>query len=162
MLQATAATAGSAAVPTIIPSGVIGRPGQPGANDRIVYAHIGVGGMGQSHVVKEAAALCDVDSNQLHEVAKRVEGTPLLVKDYRAILDRKDIDAVTIGTPDHWHAIMTVHACQAGKDVYSEKPTCRTIQEGQAMINAKNKYSRVIQIGAQGRSNPNAHAACEF
>jgi predicted dehydrogenase len=78
------------------------------------------------------------------------------------VLDRKDIDAVTIGTPDHWHAIMTAMACQAGKDVYSEKPMCRTIQEGQAMINAARQYKRVVQIGAQGRSNPNAWAACQF
>src|SRR5204863_9555500 len=81
--------------------------------------------------------------------------------DYRYILDRKDIDAVTIGTPDHWHAIMTVHACQAGKHVYSEKPTAKTIEEGRAMVNAARKYNRVVQIGAQGRSNPNARAACQ-
>ncbi len=161
-LKTAAVTAGVVGMPTVIPSGVLALPGRPGPNDRIVYAHIGVGGMGQSHVVSNAAALCDVDSKQLNAVAQRVTGSPLLVKDYRIILDRKDIDAVTIGTPDHWHGIMTVHACQAGKDVYSEKPTCRTILEGQAMINAKNKYGRIVQIGAQGRSNPNAHAACEF
>ncbi|MCA1597027.1 MAG: Gfo/Idh/MocA family oxidoreductase, partial [Chloroflexi bacterium] len=127
-----------------------------------VYAHIGVGGMGSSHIVPDAAAICDVDSNHLAEAAKRVNGNPLLVKDYRYILDRSDIDAVTIGTPDHWHAIMTVQACQAGKDVYSEKPTCKTIQEGQAMVDAVERYGRMVQIGAQGRSNPNALAACEY
>jgi predicted dehydrogenase len=150
-------------MPTVIPSGVLAMPGRPGPNDRIVYGHIGVGGMGRSHVVADsAAAICDVDSNHRAEVAKGVAGTPLLCKDYREVLDRKDIDAVTIGTPDHWHAIMTVHACQAGKDVYSEKPTCKTIQEGQAMINAAHANRSVVQIGAQGRSNPNARAACQF
>ena len=158
---------GSAAVvagmPYVLPSGVIALPGRPGPNDRIVYGHIGIGGMGRSHVVADScAALCDVDSNHLAEVAKTVKGTPLLTKDYREVLDRKDIDAVTIGTPDHWHAIMAVHACQAGKDVYSEKPTCRTIQEGQAMVNAAQQNKRVVQIGAQGRSNPMAHKACQF
>ncbi len=150
-------------MPYVLPSGILARPGRPGPNDRIVYGHIGLGGMGRSHVVPDAAAaLCDVDANHLAEVAKTVQGTPLLTKDYRYILDRKDIDAITIGTPDHWHAIMTVHACQAGKDVYCEKPTCKTIQEGQAMVNAANKYGRVVQIGAQGRSNPNAKIAAEY
>src|SRR5438876_344430 len=68
-----------------------------------------------------------------------------LLKDYRQPLAGKDIDAVTIATPDHWHALMAVHACQAGKDVYSEKPTCKTMQEGEAMINASNYYKRVVQ-----------------
>ena len=161
-IKKSAAVATSVGFPTFIPEGVLAAPGRPGANDRIVYAHIGVGGMGQSHVVPDAAALCDVDQNHLHEVAKRVKGTPFLTNDYRYILDRKDIDAVTIGTPDHWHALMTVHACQAGKDVYSEKPTCKTIQEGQAMVNAALSNKRVVQIGSQGRSNPFAHVACQF
>ena len=161
-IKKSAVAATSVGFPTFIPEGVLAAPGRPGANDRIVYAHIGVGGMGQSHVVPDAAALCDVDQNHLHEVAKRVKGTPFLTNDYRYILDRKDIDAVTIGTPDHWHALMTVHACQAGKDVYSEKPTCKTIQEGQAMVNAARSNKRVVQIGSQGRSNPFAHVACQF
>ncbi len=152
----TAAAAG-VAFPTIIPRSAWG------ANERIVYGHIGVGGMGSSHIVPDAcAALCDVDQNHLARAAKRVQGTPLLTDDYRRVLDRKDIDAVTIGTPDHWHALMTVHACQAGKDVYSEKPTCKTIAEGQAMVAAAKRYKRVVQIGAQGRSNPVAAAACRY
>ena len=152
-----------AGMPYVLPSGILAQPGRPGPNDRIVYGHIGLGGMGRSHVVGDScAALCDVDANHLAEVAKGVKGTPLLTKDYREVLDRKDIDAVTIGTPDHWHAMMAVHACEAGKDVYSEKPTCKTIQEGQAMVAAAQAHKRVVQIGAQGRSNPNAHKACEF
>ena len=163
LLKATTATAAGVAFPTIIPSGVLARQGRPGANDKIVYGHIGVGGMGSSHIVGDScAALCDVDANHLAAAAKRVQGTPLLTDDYRRVLDRKDIDAVTIGTPDHWHALMTVHACQAGKDVYSEKPTCRTIAEGQAMMAAAKRYKRVVQIGAQGRSNPVAAQACNF
>jgi predicted dehydrogenase len=143
--------------PTIIPQRAFG------ANERIVYGHIGVGGMGSSHIVADScAALCDVDKNHLASAAKRVQGTPLLTDDYRRVLERKDIDAVTIGTPDHWHALMTIHACQAGKDVYSEKPTCKTIAEGQAMVAAARKYKRVVQIGAQGRSNPLAAAAANY
>jgi len=143
--------------PTVIPARAFG------ANERIVYGHIGVGGMGRSHVVPDScAAICDVDANHLAAVAKTVQGTPLLTDDYRRVLDRKDIDAVTIGTPDHWHGLMTVHACQAGKDVYSEKPTCKTIAEGRAMMEAAKRYKRVVQIGAQGRSNPNAALACNY
>ncbi len=151
------------ALPLILPGGVLGRRGRPGANDRIVVGSIGVGGMGINHVPADCAALCDVDDTRLANALKRVTtGTPFTCKDYRRLLDRKDIDAVTIGTPDHWHAIMTVHACQAGKHVYSEKPTARTIEEGRAMVNAARRYNRVVQIGAQGRSNPNARAACQF
>ena len=162
-LKRSALTATAAALPTIIPSGVLARPGRPGANDRIVYAHIGVGGMGSSHVVTDsAAAICDVDVNHANAAARRCATNPKVTDDYRRVLDMPDVDAVTIGAPDHWHAIMTVHACQAGKDVYSEKPVCKTIQEGQAMIHAAQENKRVVQIGAQGRSNPNAHAAAQF
>lgn len=156
-------TAAAFALPYILPSGVLAAPGRPGANDRIVVANIGIGGMGSSHIRPDSAALCDVDDAHLAAGAKRVTvGTPALYKDYRRILDRKDIDAVTIGTPDHWHALMAVHACQAGKHVYSEKPTCKTIEEGRAMVNAARRYDKAVQIGAQGRSNPAARDACRF
>ncbi len=156
--------------PTIVPEGVLAKRGRPGANDRIVVASIGVGGMGKNHVPADVAALCDVDRNRLNAVAqtvmadekRTVRTPPDLYTDYRQILERKDIDAVTIGTPDHWHAMMTVHACQAGKHVYSEKPTCNTLQEGRAMVDAARRYDRAVQIGAQGRSNVNAHAACQY
>jgi predicted dehydrogenase len=162
--------AAAMAAPTIIPRSVLAAPGRPGANDRIVVANIGIGGMGKNHVPPDTAALCDVDETRLADIAKKVvEGgkrtiqtPPDLYKDYRRILDRKDIDAVTIGTPDHWHALMTVNACQAGKHVYCEKPTARTIEEGRAMVNAARRYNRVVQIGAQGRSHPNARAACQY
>lgn len=158
-LKASAATL---ALPTIIPGGVLAAPGRPGANDRIRIGVIGCGGIGTHHVRAGAAALCDVDAGHLARAAKKAGGSPFLCKDYRELLDRKDVDAVMIATPDHWHALQTVHACQAGKDVYTEKPTCRTIQEGRAMINAAKRYGRVVQVGAQGRSHPNAHAACQF
>jgi predicted dehydrogenase len=156
----TVLKAGAALVagfPTIVPSRAFG------ANERIVYGHIGVGGMGSSHIVADScAALCDVDAGHLAAAAARVSGKPLLTDDYRRVLERKDIDAVTIGTPDHWHALMAVHACQAGKDVYSEKPTCKTLAEAQAMVAAARRAKRVVQIGAQGRSNPAAAVACAY
>jgi predicted dehydrogenase len=158
------------AIPAIVPSHVIGRPGRPGANDRIVVANIGIGGMGRTHVGPDTAALCDVDQTRLADVAKSVMATgkrtistpPDLVGDFRRILDRKDIDAITNGTPDHWHAHIAIMACQAGKHVYSEKPTARTLQEGRLMVEAARRYNRVVQIGAQGRSHPAARAACQY
>lgn len=162
------ASAAGLALPYFVPSTALAqaaRPGVParrGANDRINIGVIGTGGMGQNHVLEDTVALCDVDANHLANAAKKVKGTPFLCRDYREMLDRSDVDAVMIAAPDHWHALMTVHACQAGKDVYSEKPTCRTIQEGQAMVNAANRYGRVVQIGAQGRSHPHARAAAQF
>ena len=162
--------AAAVAIPAIIPSGVLARPGRPGANDRIVVANIGIGGMGRDHVGPDTAALCDVDEGRMADVLNTVmksgkrtmPNPPDLYTDFRRILDRKDIDAVTSGTPDHWHAHITVLACQAGKHVYSEKPTARTIEEGRAMVNAARHYKRVVQIGAQGRSNVNARAACQY
>ncbi|MCC6729793.1 MAG: Gfo/Idh/MocA family oxidoreductase [Chthonomonadales bacterium] len=153
----------SIAIPYLVPSGVIGMHGRQGANDRITIGVIGTGGMGSGHVYPDTAALCDVDDDHLAAARQRVtQGSPYLTKDYRRLLDRKDIDAVIIATPDHWHAIMAVHACQAGKHVMSEKPTSKTIAEGRAMVNAARRYNRVVQIHAQGRSNDNAHAACQF
>jgi predicted dehydrogenase len=155
--------AASLAIPTIIPEGVIGRKGRPGANDRIIFGHIGLNGMGSAHIVPDAcAAICDVDDNVLARIRPRIKGDPLVTRDFRRVLDRKDIDAVTIGTPDHWHAIMTVMACQAGKDVYSEKPVCKTVEEARAMLNAARYHKRIVQIGTQGRSNSQAFKAAEF
>ena len=161
--QALQGAAATLAIPTIIPSGVLAAPGRPGANERIVTAVIGPGGMGRTHIRPDCAALCDVDDNVLAAAVKRVkQGTPYTTKDYRRILDRADIDAVFIGTPDHWHALMTVHACEAGKHVYCEKPACRTPAEGKAMIAAARRHKRVVQVGAQGRSNDVAHQACVY
>lgn len=151
------------AVPYILPSGVLAMPGRPGPNDRIVVGNIGVGGMGTGHVMPDCAAICDVDDNHIANALKRVTAAkPFITKDYRRVLERKDIDAVIIATPDHWHALMTVDACKAGKHVMSEKPTSKTIAEGKAMVAASRKYNRVVQIDAQGRSNPVAHAACQY
>jgi len=159
-----AASAGVVA-PMILPSGVLAARGRPGANDRLVTGHIGVGGMGNGHLRRlrnHVAAVCDVDQNHLKRAVDNA-GRPVdAYTDYRRILDRNDIDAVVIASPDHWHGVQCVHACQAGKDVYCEKPASKTIEEGQAMVRATNRYGRVVQIGSQGRSTPAAHAACTY
>ncbi len=168
-LARAAATTGAGAAlgfPTIIPRHVLAAPGQPGANDRLVIGYIGVGGMGSGHVREDDStigAICDVDTTHIaSNLPKATKSVPFTTQDYRRVLDRKDIDAVFIATPDHWHAVQMVQACQAGKDVYTEKPTCRTLEEGHAMINAAQRYGRVVQVGAQGRSTSAGRAACSY
>ena len=142
-----------------------------GANDRVVTAHIGVGGQGLSNLNGllgkgvSPAAICDVDSVHLAKAVKLVtdkghacEG----YRDYRKILERKDIDAVVVCTPDHWHALPTIDACQAGKDVYCEKPLSLTVAEGRRMVDAARSNKRIVQTGSQQRSDDRFRQACEL
>ncbi|HOK77560.1 MAG TPA: Gfo/Idh/MocA family oxidoreductase [Verrucomicrobiota bacterium] len=131
-----------------------------GANDKIRLGFIGVGGRGFDHF-KQFQAMSDVElvaaadaSQPKLERAKAAASQIRTYKDYRQLLESKDIDAVVIATPDHWHAIQTIHACQAGKDVYVEKPLGHNIREGRAMVRAARKYDRVVQLGTQQRSGP--------
>jgi len=159
--------AGAAAVaaPMILPSGVLGVGGKPGANERIVTGHIGVGGMGTAHLrgmADHVGAICDVDSQQAAKAMRVLPREVPVYSDYRRLLEDKGIDAVLIAAPDHWHALMMIHACEAGKDVYVEKPACNTIEEGRAMVNAAGRTKRVVQVGSQGRVHPGAIAVREF
>lgn len=160
-----AAGAAAFAAPYFVPARAFG------ANERIVTAHIGIGGQGTSNLnnfLKQGAvpaALCDVDSSHLAKAAKLVDEKGFKcegVGDYRRILDRKDIDAVVITTPDHWHALPTVHACQAGKDVYVEKPLSLTVAEGRRMVDAARANNRIVQTGSQQRSDDRFRLACEL
>jgi predicted dehydrogenase len=150
------------AVPTIVPASAFG------ANERVVTGHIGVGNQGAGNLkafLKNAAAVCEVDAKRRAAAVAVVElkGKPCgSYADYRALLDRKDIDAVVITTPDHWHALPTIHACQAGKDVYCEKPLSLTIAEGRKMVEAARANDRVVQTGSQQRSSANFRFACEL
>ena len=108
------------------------------------------------------AAVCDIWDVHLDEGKKLAEPKAFATKDYRELLDRKDIDAVLIGTPDHWHVPMTVDACAAGKDVYVEKPLTHDLSEGQQVIDAQNKHSRIVQVGTQQRTMPHMQKACEI
>jgi len=144
-----------AAAPCVLTRGAWGAPAP---SDRVVVAIIGVGGQGTGHLHQlrgnprcRIAAVCDVDGGRLKR-AKDAVGDCEAVTDFRRIIDRSDIDAVTTATPDHWHAPITIMACQAGKDVYCEKPLSRTIAEGRAMITAARRYGRVVQMGTQYRS----------
>jgi predicted dehydrogenase len=106
----------------------------------------------------ECPVLCDVDDQHLAEGIKMVQekrgGRPDTVKDFRRVLERKDVDILLVATPDHWHALPTVLGCQAGKDVYVEKPLATTIAEGRAMLEAARRHRRIVQMGAQRRSSP--------
>jgi predicted dehydrogenase len=144
-----------------------------GANRRVRVALIGCGGQGTGvlrnalRLGAQAVALCDVDDEQTAKAAQRVQTefsqTPALTtRDFRRVLDRQDVDAVIVGTPDHWHALPTIMACQAGKDVYVEKPLALTIGEGRVMVNAARRYDRVVQMGTQQRSSNHFRDAVEF
>lgn len=149
------------------------RAAEPGANDKIRVGLIGSGGMGCGDLdcffrfpEVECAVICDVDDAMLAKgleiCAKRERKKPDTVKDFRRVLDRKDVDAVIIATPDHWHALPTVLACQAGKDVYVEKPLATTIDEGRAMLTAAQKHNRVVQMGSQWKSCQHMIDAADF
>ncbi len=148
--------------PAIFPRGFLGAASP---NERIVTGHIGLGGMGSGHLNffrDMCGALCDVDEVHLNRAARRIGRYVPLYKDFREILDRRDIDAVIVATPDHWHAVMTIYACEAGKDVYCQKPLSLTVEEGKKMKETAARTSRVIQVGSQGRSTNAAYHACRY
>ena len=113
----------------------------------------------------EFVHVVDVDDKHASDTAERIAKSqgkkPETARDYRKALDDKNVDAVVIATPDHWHAIPTIHACQAGKDVYVEKPVAHNIVEGQAMLKAARKYNRVVAVGTQQRSSTNFQKAVD-
>jgi predicted dehydrogenase len=141
--------------------------------ERIRVGLIGCGGMGRGDLATflqfedvECPVVCDVDDAMLAQAVALVETrrdrAPDAVKDFRRLLDRGDVDAVVVATPDHWHALPTILAFEAGKDVYVEKPLATTIAEGRAMAEAARQHRRVAQMGAQRRSSPTYAEAVEF
>jgi predicted dehydrogenase len=133
----------------------------PGANERIRLGFIGLGNRGDQvldaflvHKDAEVAAICDIHKPYLDFAAQKIGGRPQQFHDYRKMLDVKELDAVVIATPDHWHALQMIHACMAGKDVYVEKPLSLAVTEGRAMVKAALDAKRVVQVGIQRRSSP--------
>ncbi|MBM3500032.1 MAG: Gfo/Idh/MocA family oxidoreductase [Armatimonadetes bacterium] len=140
-----------------------------GANDRLGVGLIGVGGMGNGHLgwalgnrAVEVLAVCDVDAERRESAADRAGDGCAGYNDYRELLDRSDIDAVIISTPDHWHALQSAHACEAGKDVFCEKPLTLTISEGRHLANTVRRTERVLQTGSMQRSSWEFRLACEL
>ena len=143
-----------------------------GANERVVLGSMGVGGRGTflaTEFVKrddvELRYMADPDSTRYEGAAGQVEAItgkrPTFHQDFRRILDDKEVDGIISATPDHWHALGTIWACQAGKDVYVEKPAAHSIWEGRKMVEAARKYNRVVQLGTQNRSAEYFYQALE-
>jgi predicted dehydrogenase len=135
-------------------------PNVLGANDRVRAAFIGTANRGGQlikaalpHKDVEIVALCDLDANALNKQKAIIGSGAETYTDFRKVIDRKDIDAIVIATPDHWHAIQTTWACRAGKDVYVEKPLSVTIHEGQRMVDVARETKRIVQVGTHRRSS---------
>ncbi len=140
-----------------------------GANDRLRMGYIGVGNRGDQvhdafleHGDQQTVALCDLRDDYLDFAAKKSRATPQRYKDYRRLLDDKNVDAVVIATPDQWHALMFVDACHAGKDVYVEKPLALTVSEGRRMVQVADETKRVVQVGIHRRSAKFLQEAAEL
>jgi len=162
-------------MPYLLTGTALGNATKAPANSRITLGFIGVGSMGGGHLNTllhnrrvEVRAVCDVDQGARKGAADRVRkvygdrADCADYNDFRDLLDRKDIDAVVIATPDHWHALIAIAACRAGKDIYCEKPLTLTIEEGRELVRAVRRYGRVFQTGSQQRSDHRFRFACEL
>ena len=168
-------SAAMVAAPTIVPSSVFAKPGAPAPSDHVIVGSIGTGDLGRRHHLNnkllpnkriQVAAVCDVDRNHREQAARlayRKTGKRVGVyKDFRDLVDRKDIDAVLIAVPDHWHALIAHYAIEAGKDVYCEKPLTLTIDESKKLVQGARRYGTVFQTGSQQRSDRRFRLACEL
>ncbi len=183
--------AASSVAPCIITSSALGAGGRAPASERIALGSIGLGGQGtrdmqalRAHREVQVVALCDVDagsrnyergwrrglaaakeSTERHYAAQRRAGTYKgcdTYTDFRELLARPDIDAVSVATPDHWHGLIVVAAARAGKDIYCQKPLSLTIGDGKAMVEAVHRYGRVFQCGSQRRASSRCRRSCEL
>lgn len=167
VVVAIAPKAFAAEGPTILPASA------KGANDRINAAVLGLNGRGKNHVQSlmslenvQVTTLCDPDMNVLKErqtaFKEEYNKDVALEQDLRRVMDDKNIDVISIASPNHWHALSVIWACQAGKDVYVEKPGSHNIWEGRKMVEAAQKYDRVVQHGVQLRSSPAVNEAIQL
>jgi predicted dehydrogenase len=167
------AGAGLAGLVPATASSSVAAPRKSSDNDTIVLGLIGARGQGMADLRQalkqpgvQCGAVCDVDDAVLAERSAEVEKlqgrAPVTYKDFRRLLEKKDIDAVIIGTPDHWHCYMMVAACEAGKDVYVEKPLANSIEECDRMVAAARRYKKVVQVGQQQRSGDHWQSAMRF
>ena len=165
---------GAITAPAIVPAKVVAKPGRILPSDRIVMGCIGVGWQGTENLRSFLAesdahivAVCDVDQNHLENArrlvnAKYGNNDCAASHDFRELLARPDIDAVSLGLPDHWHSIPAIEAAKAGKDCYGEKPFAHSLREGRAMVEALERYGRVWQTGSWQRSEAHFRFACEL
>jgi predicted dehydrogenase len=172
--QFIATTATALAMPTFIPASALGKAGRPSPSNRIVIGIVGWGMMGPGNTNGfidekdcQVVAACDLDSRPLQravdQINKRYGNKDCQgYFDYREMMARKDIDAVMLAIPDHWHAIASIEACKQKKDIYGEKPLARTVVEQQAIVHAVQKHNRIWQTGSWQRSRDNFHKAAEI
>jgi predicted dehydrogenase len=163
-----------AGFPTIIPASARGRDGKAAPSERIVMGWIGTGGQGTSLLKRfieqsdvQVIAVADVDARNRASAAgvintKYGNKDCASYKDFRELLARKEIDAVTVATPDHWHALASIAAAEAGKDIYCEKPLANSVAEGRAICEAVKKHNCILQTGSHERSTPTVRQACEL
>ncbi|MCK5105885.1 MAG: Gfo/Idh/MocA family oxidoreductase, partial [Cyclobacteriaceae bacterium] len=167
--KSTLASAGIMMSAPLIKNSMANNP----SNETVNIAVIGIRSRGKDHYRALAkipnvniAAICDIDQRLLPEAVAEIEKLtgkkPATETEYRKILENKDIDAVSIATPNHWHALQSIWACQAGKDVYVEKPVSHTVEEGRKIVEAARKYNRVVQTGTQARSQTATMNALKF
>lgn len=172
--KASLAAAGTIGIPLFIPARALGRAGNVAPSDRIVMGCIGVGSQGTGNMMMflgkpeaQIVAVCDVDASRRSDARRTVE-TKYAVRgiaeynDFRDLLGRTDLDAVSIAVPDHWHALVATAAARAGLDIYGEKPLAYTISEGRAIVDAVDRYGVVWQTGSWQRSVRNFRYACEL
>lgn len=172
--NAAGAAAGAIGFPYIVSSAALGKAGGIAPSNRITMGCIGIGWQGgfnmESFLGQEDCqiiALCDIDKNHLQEALNTVNGhygnkDCVCYHDFRELLARDDIDAVSLGLPDHWHAIPAVAAAKSGKDIFGEKPLSHNLKEGRAICDAVKRYGRIWQTGSWQRSESNFHRACEL
>ncbi len=157
-------SAAGVAVPYLLAPGILGAADRAAANDRVGVGYIG-GGRRAAQLVglpRDAQIVAVADCNLQHAQAFAAKNSCRVYKDYREMLESKDIEAVVVATPDHWHTLASIHACQAGKDVYCEKPMTLTVREGRLLVDAVRKYERVMQTGSQQRSMAANRLGCQL
>jgi predicted dehydrogenase len=164
----------AASVPYFVPGSALGREGGAAPSERITMSCIGVGSRGTGNMRSflgrsetQILAVCDVDKNNRDKAKKIIDdkygnNDCKTYLDFREVISRDDIDALSLALPDHWHSIPAIMGARYGKDIYAEKPLARTIREGRAMVEAVTRYGRVWQTGSQQRSTGNFHKACEL
>jgi predicted dehydrogenase len=157
------------AAPAFVPAAALGLGGRTAPNEKIRLGAIGLNGMGQGNLKNCASqpdvvvtALCDVFRKRRDAVLEAHKATARGYEDYRELLGSKDVDAVIIATPPHWHALMAIHAVEAGKDIYLQKPMSMYPDETLAIRNAVNRHKRVSQVGTQVHASPNYHKVVDW
>ena len=169
MRKTTAAGAAGVAAPYLVSSSALGQQGKPGANDKLAIALIGCGGMGRGNLGNCArypdvavVGACDVWKARRDATVAAFKGTAKPYGDYREVLGQKDIDGVIVATPPHWHALQTIEACEAGKDVYVQKPMTIYLDEALAIRRAAERHKRITQVGTQIHAGANYRRVVEW